>query len=85
MRALLVLTVLLFGLGVFFVVVNQKSLDLKFNHPKLLFQSLLEISTLVDTADVFELEIKKSIPEEAISWDAWGEKRSPSSPGELGT
>ena len=84
MRALLVLTVLLFGLGVLFVV-NQKSLDLKFNHPKSLFQSPLEISTLVDTADVFELEIKKSILEEAISWDACGGKRSPSSPGELGT
>ena len=85
MRALLVLTVLLFGLGVLFVVVHQKSLDLKFNHPKSLFQSPLEISTLVDTADVFELEIKKSILEEAISWDACGGKRSPSSPGELGT
>lgn len=33
-------------------------------------------------ADVFELEIKKSIPEEAISWDAWG-KTFPFLPGEL--
>ena len=80
MRALLVLTVLLFGLGVFFFVVNQKSLALKFNHPKSFFQSPLEISTPVDTADVFELEIKKSILEEAVSQDAWEEKKVPFTP-----
>ena len=56
-----------FWFGGLFFVVNQKSLALKFNHPKLFFQSALEISTPVDTADVFELEIKKSILEEAVS------------------
>lgn len=80
MRALLVLMVLLFGLGVFFFVINLKSLALEFNHPKSFFQSPLEISTPVDTADVFEQEIKKSIPEEAVSWDAWEEKKFPSLP-----
>ena len=71
MRALLVLMVLLFGLGVFFFVVNQKSLDLKFNHPKSFFQSLLEISTLVDTAEEKAMAPQYSCLENPMDGGAW--------------